>query len=123
MENYLDSLKSVYLRIVAVMERQKPYTNPNLTVDELSRMTGVNRNAVSKAINTIGGRNFNGWIASYRVKYLNELFNMSGDLSLPLEELAPKAGFASRSSFYRQFKMITGLTPKQYKLRLAKSGS
>lgn len=121
MEDNLESLKSVYLRIIAVMERQKPYTSPNLTVDELSRMTGVNRNAVSKAINTIGGRNFNGWIAEYRVKYLIELYNAAGDASLHLEDLAPKAGFASRSSFFRQFKLITGITPKQYQIKLSRN--
>ena len=48
----------------------------------------------------------------YRVKHLIQEFSKC--LTQEPKELYKKAGFTSRTSFYRQFKEVTGNTPIEY---------
>lgn len=107
---------NLYCRVLAVMETEKPFINPRLTIDNLARIVGTNRTGLSFCINSMSHCNFNQWVAIYRVNYLLELY--MADRSQPLEDFITEAGFASRSSFYRQFKVVTGLTPTQFKHQL-----
>ena len=56
--------------------------------------------------------NFNHWIATYRVSHLLEAIRNDPDKSF--DELYPQSGFASRTSFFRQFRQVTGQTPGEY---------
>jgi len=40
--------------------------------------------------------------------------NQSTNDTLSLEDIALSSGFNSKTQFYRVFRQITGLTPKQY---------
>lgn len=73
----------------------------------------TNRTYLSVAINRVTGVNFSVWLAEYRVNYAIDLMNKSEADNMDLL-VYEKAGFSSRSTFYRQFKQITGLSPKQY---------
>lgn len=108
--------QAIYNRALRCMEEENLFLNPHLTLDELAQHVGTNRTQLSTCINRITHNNFNSWLAWYRVNYLLErysLVNQQGSQSM-LEELYAESGFASRSSFYRQFKSVTGLTPTQF---------
>ena len=108
--------QAIYNRALRCMEEDHLFLNSHLTLDELAQHVGTNRTQLSTCINRITHNNFNSWLAWYRVNYLLEqysLANQQGSQSI-LEELYEEAGFASRSSFYRQFKSVTGLTPTQF---------
>lgn len=107
----------LYCKVLIVMETEKPFINPRLTIDNLARIVGTNRTDLSFCINSMARCNFNQWVAIYRVNYLLELY--MADRSQPFENFITEAGFASRSSFYRQFKIVTGLTPKQFMHQLS----
>lgn len=104
---------ALYCKVLTIMEKEKPFINPRLTIDGLVRIVGTNRTDLSSCINRMSHCNFSYWIAIYRVNYLLECYMQ--DKSKPLEAFIGEAGFSSRSSFYRQFKMVTGLTPTQFK--------
>lgn len=109
----------LYYRVLLVMEKERPFLDPNLTISSLAKMAITNRTHLSAAINRMTGTNFSIWLAEYRVNYAICLMNDSGsDNNMDL--LYEKAGFSSRTTFYRQFKQITGLTPKQF-LKRSKS--
>ena len=108
--------QAIYNRALRSMEEDNLFLNPHLTLDELAQHIGTNRTQLSTCINRITHNNFNSWLAWYRVNYLLErysLANQQGSKSI-LEDFYEEAGFASRSSFYRQFKSVTGLTPTQF---------
>lgn len=104
-----------YQRILNVMERERPFVNPDFNIEVLARMAGLNRSATSRAINTMAGQNFSNWLAGYRVNYLIELYMKERPSESSVETFYEQAGFSSRSSYYRQFKAITGMTPRQFR--------
>lgn len=94
------------------MKEQKPFLNPNLDLVTLSRLVGTNRTQLSTTLNRQTGMNFSRWLAIYRVEYLIREFSKC--LTQEPQELYKTAGFTSRTSFYRQFKEVTGNTPIEY---------
>lgn len=107
-----DFYRNLYYRVLLVMEKDRPFLNPELTISLLAKVAITNRTHLSTAINRMTGTNFSTWLAEYRVNYVIHL--MTTSRSDNWDMLYEKAGFGSRTSFYRQFKQITGLTPKQF---------
>lgn len=103
---------NLYYRVLQVMEKDRPFLNPDLTISLLAKMAITNRTHLSAAINRMTGNNFSMWLAEYRVNYAVYLMNDTGMSNMDI--LYEQAGFSSRTTFYRQFKQITGLTPKQF---------
>lgn len=108
--------QQVYRRIfhqaLRVMETDKPFLDPKFDLVTFARLVGTNRTQLSTAINQQAQTTFSNWLAAYRVNYLIQQINEQPDLYI--DELYYTAGFASRTTFYRQFRQATGLTPKQY---------
>lgn len=107
-----DFYRTLYFRVLQVMEKDRPFLNPELNISLLAKAAITNRTHLSTAINRMTGTNFSTWLAEYRVNYVIHLMTTCGSDNLDM--LYEKAGFGSRTSFYRQFKQITGLTPKQF---------
>lgn len=107
-----DFYRNLYYRVLLVMEKDRPFLNPELTISLLAKAAITNRTHLSTAINRMTGTNFSTWLVEYRVNYVIHLMTTSGSDNWDM--LYEKAGFGSRTSFYRQFKQITGLTPKQF---------
>lgn len=103
----------LYQRILSVMKEQKPFLNPNLDLVTLSRLVGTNRTQLSTTLNKQTGMNFSRWLAEYRVHHLLSLVALRPDSDITA--LASESGFTSRTSFFRQFRQVTGLTPNQYR--------
>lgn len=104
--------RRLYHRTLRMMKEKQPFLDPTLDLITLARLAGSNRTQLSIAINQQANTTFSNWLAEYRVNYLIECLNNQPD-RYP-DELYPQAGFSSRTSFYRQFRQITGLTPRQY---------
>ncbi|MDR0724417.1 MAG: helix-turn-helix domain-containing protein, partial [Prevotellaceae bacterium] len=83
-----------------------------LTLDILAKKLNINRNNLSHAINAVTGKNFNNFINEYRIK--EALRIISKHQNLYIDELYGMVGFRSRTSFYRSFKQITGLSPREF---------
>nr|WP_262911102.1 helix-turn-helix domain-containing protein [Phocaeicola barnesiae] len=94
------------------MERDRPFLNPELNISLLAKAAITNRTHLSNAINRMTGTNFSTWLAEYRVNYAIHL--MTHNDAVNVDTIYTQAGFGSRTTFYRQFKQLTGLTPKQF---------
>ncbi len=105
-------MRTIYERVKEVMARDKPFLSPDFTLNDLAGLVYCNRSQLSAAINMFYGTNFSNTVSEYRVNYFIELIKNNPDTRT--DELWIKAGFPSRSSFFRQFKSITDMTPAQY---------
>jgi len=96
-----------------LMNEEKIYCKPDLTITFLAQEIGVNRTYLSRYINAATGGTFYDYINSYRLreaqKYLIET-------DLPVSAIAKMSGFASLATFSRYFRSAHNQTPSDYRL-------
>lgn len=100
-------------RIEQVMEDQQIYLQPNLKLMDLVREVQSNRNYVYNVINKEMGMSFSEYVNRWRVTYAKTLIAQKPNM--PLSQVSTMSGFTSSASFYRNFKIYSGVSPKEYK--------
>ncbi|TKG94969.1 AraC family transcriptional regulator [Puteibacter caeruleilacunae] len=104
-----------YKSIVQVLESDKLYANPELTLGKLAKDAGINQRVVSKAINQNANQNFNLFINTYRVEEAKRLLKNGEYEALCIEAIGEMAGFNSKATFYATFKKICGISPSVFR--------
>lgn len=102
-------------RISSVMEHEKPFLNPTVTLPELASLVSIPSYQLSRVINEKFGCNFFDFINAYRVNEVKSRLNHPDYSNFSLLGIAYDSGFNSKSAFNRIFKKMTGLTPSEYK--------
>ncbi|BAV06809.1 transcriptional regulator, AraC family [Filimonas lacunae] len=111
MPEWMNEWKQLVMQLVEV---EKVYTDPELTLTQLARQMNTNASLLSKVINTCFRQNFNDFINYYRVQETIRLMQSDAHRHLNLLVIAYEAGFNSKSTFNRAFKKVTGKTPGDY---------
>jgi AraC-like DNA-binding protein len=101
------------LRLITFVESNKPYLDRDLTIHELSNMTGIPRHHITQVLNEKHKRNFFTFINEYRVKEVISRFSDPRFNHYTILAIAYDSGFNSKTAFNSIFKIITGLTPSQ----------
>lgn len=108
-------------RLIDFMESDKPYLNPELSLQELAENLDLTRHQLSSVINQVHKVNFYEFINSYRITEVKSLMIEPSNSNLKLISIAYDAGFNSKASFNRIFKQMTQMTPSQF-FQLQKAG-
>lgn len=112
----LENLKS---KLQDLMQNDKLYLEPNLTLTHLSRQIGVNSTVLSYTVNNGFGKNFNDFINEFRIEEVkNKLQNGAAERT-NLLGIAFDSGFNSKATFNRAFKKFTGVSPKEFQEKSA----
>jgi len=98
-------------QIIHLMENEKLFLNPKLTIEELARQLKTNKTYLSQIINTYFQKNFNNMVNEYRIHEILIWMTNRENANLSFEGMALKAGFYNRTTFYESFKHFTGVTP------------
>lgn len=106
-----DSDKHLMETIDNMMENEKLYTSPSLSIENLSVLTGKSHRVVSGTINRCRHMNFKTNINKYRVDEAARLIESGWLDQHTMEALAKEAGFGNRTNLYRVFKRYTGVSP------------
>lgn len=101
-------------RILDLLEKKEIYKDPELRINDISKMLHTNRTYVSKTVNQTIGCNFSDFINSYRVEHTKKLLLENKLETMSLVEIAEKSGFSNMNSFYRAFRRAEGISPKQF---------
>ena len=109
-----DSLES---RFQNLMQRQKLFLQPGLSLSDIANKLGTNKTYVSKMVNKTYNLGFPEVLNIMRVDYAGEYIRSHP--AATQEEIAKACGFVSASSFNSTFKRITGFTPKVWAARNA----
>lgn len=107
------STDELMTRIVALMETERMYLNPELKVGDVADALGVSRNAVSVCINSHQGCSFSQYVNDYRLQHAKRLLTETPDMKVSAVGL--ESGFANERTFFRAFKSATDMTPKEWK--------
>ena len=101
-------------RLTAIMESQKPYLEPKLSLSTLADYLDVSPNHLSQIINQYEMKNFYDYINEYRVEEFKERALKPENSNYSILAIAYDSGFNSKSSFNQVFKKMVGKTPSQY---------
>lgn len=110
-DNELTVLKE---QVETYLLRHKPYSNPNLTINELASKLKMQPYLLSKVINEGFDKNFFDFINYYRVEELKKRLEDPRFKHYTLLSQAFEVGFNSKTAFNRAFKKITQQTPSEY---------
>lgn len=109
-----DEVVAWKLKIDHIMQQEKLYENPELTLAEVSKKLNSNVSVISRAINQGFQMNFNDLINNYRIEAMKDLLKRNEHKKHTLLGLAFDCGFNSKATFNRAFKKNTGLAPKDF---------
>jgi AraC-like DNA-binding protein len=101
-------------KIDQLIQSEKLYQNPELSLSEISKKLQSNASVISKAINQGFGMNFNDFINNYRIEAVKNMFANGEHKKSTLLGIAFDCGFNSKATFNRAFKKNTNLSPKDY---------
>lgn len=132
--NTLDQLKTEYLRIcekimdfrendfslrsAKIVDKVKEYihteySNPDLTIDDLVKQTGMTKNHVRKIFNDLCGETISQYLSNYRFEKAKELLIQT---DYPAAKISEMVGIANSNYFYVSFKKYAGKSPQHYRM-------
>lgn len=107
-------IEKIKKEILAHMERERPYLNRELSINDISDNLKISRHFLTEVINNHMGKNFYMLINEYRIEEVKRRLSDPRYRNLTILAIAYDSGFNSKSAFNGIFKEMTGKTPSQY---------
>lgn len=110
-----EQLEMCKTKLNDLMEQDRVYLDPSLTLPKLSTIMNCPVNHLSQVINAGFGMSFFDYLNSYRINEAKKMLVDPGDRPPAILTVAFDVGFNSNSAFYSAFKRSCGQTPAQYR--------
>ena len=106
--------KDKYQALLKLMVEKKPFLDPDLKISYLATALKCSPAELSQLFKTEIQQNFSDFVNHYRVEEFKQRVARREHEKYTLLALSEQCGFSSRSSFFRIFKNMTGVTPTEY---------
>jgi len=106
--NHLNLKLNKYMRTV------KPFLNPEFKLQDLALAVGCTTVELSQMLNVFLKTNFTDYINQFRVEEFIALVRREGKNRFTLTSLSEQCGFSSKTSFFRSFRKLKGMTPAEF---------
>ena len=110
-----EKIEALTGRVIDLMEREKIYQEPELTLQQLAQKLETPAHNLSLAINEGLKKNFYDLVNGYRVEEAKRLLVEPNSNNYTVLSIGFEAGFNSKTTFNTVFKKFTGLTPTAYR--------
>ncbi len=97
------------------MEKEKPYLNPDVSLQDVSSQLSIPPRYLSQVINEHYQKNFFDFINQYRIEEAKKLIQDPANANKKMFAILCDAGFNSKSSFNAAFKKNVGMTPSEFR--------
>ncbi|MFM7488040.1 MAG: helix-turn-helix domain-containing protein [Cytophagales bacterium] len=97
-----------------IMIHDRIYLNPELTLNEVVKITGITQKTISAVLNQHAGKSFNEFVNEYRVEEVKKRLSARYSTHLTITGIAFECGFNSQATFQRTFKQFTGVSPTEF---------
>lgn len=115
----LDQQSPLIERLHHVMDAQRLYAQPGLTLEALASHVQMQPYRLRRLINqTLRYRNVNQYLNQRRIAEVTRRLQHPDDAQRSIASLARDAGFVSLSSFNKAFVEIHGMTPSRFRDRI-----
>lgn len=112
-EPFTEPSKERFQAIVQLLEEERLFLDPDLSIQMLAMRLATNQKYISQAINEHSGTNFYGLLRRLRVNEARRML-LQAQGNVALQDVASRVGFSNRTTFHRQFKEETGLSPSEF---------
>lgn len=102
------------------MPFNKPYLNPDLSLNQLAEDMGIHPRILSQIINEHFSQNFFDYINKLRIEE-SKIYLGDPSCKKTIQEIFYEVGFNSKSAFNIAFKKNVGSTPTEYRKQINKS--
>lgn len=114
--NLTEEVKTAFIaKLQEYMVNERPYMNPELTVQDLSKQVNIARHHLTEILNSDIGKNFFTFINEYRINAVKRRLMDEKFDHLTIIAIAYDCGFNSKSTFNSIFKQHTNMTPSKWK--------
>ncbi len=96
------------------MDKDKLYLNPDLKLQDMAMAIGRSAVEVSQTLNVFMNTNFTDFVNQYRVEIFIARVKQGDTAKFTLASLSEECGFSSRTSFFRSFRKLKGMSPSEY---------
>lgn len=100
-----------YQRLAAVDEYIRAHFNRRVTLVELTRIAGISVAQLERYCKRVFHLTPRQMIQKIRLEHAHRLLHTD----IPITDVALQCGYTDHSAFTRQFKALTGFTPRQYR--------
>jgi AraC-like DNA-binding protein len=114
----LDDYQEILKRLLDYMNKEKPYLQPAMTLEELARLIQVPYKLLSQTIHICLNQSFSDFINTYRINEAKRYLASDPENKRTILDILFSSGFNTKSVFNKTFKEKTGLTPREYKKTL-----
>ena len=99
-------------RICQVMDEEQLFLRSDLKLQDVAVRLSTNSSYVSECINSVRAQSFSQFVNTYRVRFAQNLLCEQPDVKIAT--IAAESGFTTEASFFRNFKTVTGMTPREW---------
>ncbi|WP_020593939.1 helix-turn-helix domain-containing protein [Kiloniella laminariae] len=99
-----------------LISTKEVYRDFDLNLDRLSRKSAIPARQISGAINRVKGQNISQYVNGFRV---NEACRLLENREIRITDVMFESGFQTKSNFNREFRRVTGLSPKDWRARFS----
>ena len=103
---------NLFPRICHLMEEQQLFLQPDLKVSDVAAALSTNSRYVSECIKAEYNCSFIQFVNTYRINHAKNLLRQQPDIKIVA--LSTASGFSVESTFFRAFRAVTGMTPKEW---------
>ena len=96
------------------MIAEKPYLEPDLTINDLANKVSISSKTLSQVINENLNQNFFDFVNSYRIGEAKKILS-DAENKITVLEVLYSVGFNSKSAFNSAFRRHTGVTPTEFR--------
>ncbi|TFG80887.1 MAG: helix-turn-helix domain-containing protein [Chrysiogenales bacterium] len=102
-------------RLLALMEKEEAWLDPDLTLKKLAEMLHIHPNYLSQIMNERLGRSARDFINTYRIAAAERMLLDPKQKKKTILEIAFETGFYSKSVFNSAFKKFNDQSPQEYR--------
>jgi len=111
----LDRADAYLKRLLDLMEKERPFTDGDLTLQKLAKTLGISPHHLSQMINEQLNQNFFEFINLYRIEEAKRMLVDPSMKHYSILAISEEVGFNSKSAFNAAFKKHTQMTPSEFR--------
>jgi len=108
--------------VVKRFKKRKEYLNPNFSLNQISKESGIPAHHLTYFFNDIKKMSFTDWRNNLRIAEAKILIGQGESDNFTLKSISLRSGFSSQNTFIRAFKNATGTTPSIYLKSVSSKG-